>query len=507
MGTETRKTAREYLRVSKDRSGKAKSTTEQTAENAQHAEREGYELGAPYSDVGRSASRYAKREREDFGRLIADLENGTFGADVLVLWESSRGSRRLSEWARLLELLRERGITVYVTTYSRELDPREPRDMRTLQEDGVDSEYESAKTAKRTQRSRLAAATEGRPHGKVPLGYKRIYHPTTRELVAQIPDDDPHAEVTEPYAPWIRELFARLRAGHTLRAIAEDFAARGLRTPTTGKPYSATHLRALAVKGHTYAGLRTHTRDGKMTLSEGIWEPLVDRETFHAVVGRLSAPERRTSRPGSGVHLLSMIAVCDVCAGPMTVKTNHGKHVYQCAGNGPGTTAGHVIIDKADLDDFGQRAILEYLTSEKIAATLAERENRAADVQAVRDKIAELESEMDALADDLTIPARALSRRTTLLEAALEELRTEEREISTPSALRGLITPGPDAADQWGRMDMAAKRQTARIVLSPDYLGTLRITRAPWIGNAYRAKATADDRHRFDQGEDMAQSA
>lgn len=46
----------------------------------------------------------------------------------------------------------------------------------------------------------------------------------------------------------------------------------------------------------------------------------MDTETFHAVLAMLQAPERRTSRPGRARHLLSLIAVCDVCGGKLTAR-------------------------------------------------------------------------------------------------------------------------------------------------------------------------------------------
>ena len=38
-----------------------------------------------------------------FAGLLADLDADRFGAGVLVLWESSRGSRKVSEWCALIE--------------------------------------------------------------------------------------------------------------------------------------------------------------------------------------------------------------------------------------------------------------------------------------------------------------------------------------------------------------------------------------------------------------------
>ncbi len=63
-----------------------------------------------------SAPRYSTDVRDDFDRLMADLRGGEFGADVLVLWESSRGSQLVLEWVTMLDLLEQQGILVFVTT-------------------------------------------------------------------------------------------------------------------------------------------------------------------------------------------------------------------------------------------------------------------------------------------------------------------------------------------------------------------------------------------------------
>jgi DNA invertase Pin-like site-specific DNA recombinase len=96
-------TGREYLRVS---ARGERSIPEQHDDNTRAAEREDVTLGQAYEDQG-SASRYARRKRDDFDRLIDDLKNGQFGADLLWLWESSRGSRRVGEWVTLIELCEE----------------------------------------------------------------------------------------------------------------------------------------------------------------------------------------------------------------------------------------------------------------------------------------------------------------------------------------------------------------------------------------------------------------
>src|SRR5260370_4955963 len=93
-------TGREYLRVSQDRSGRARSVEEQHGDNLRAGQVHGFLInGEAYSDVSLSASRYATKVRGDFARLLAALEAAQFGPDVLLLWESSRRSRRVAQWA------------------------------------------------------------------------------------------------------------------------------------------------------------------------------------------------------------------------------------------------------------------------------------------------------------------------------------------------------------------------------------------------------------------------
>lgn len=115
-------TTREYLRVSTERYGEGKSPDQQHADNTVAATSRGWQLHPDsYRDDDRSASRYAKRDREDFKRLIEDLKADRFGAGIRILWESSRGSRRVSEWLLLVELCEERGILIFVTSNCREV--------------------------------------------------------------------------------------------------------------------------------------------------------------------------------------------------------------------------------------------------------------------------------------------------------------------------------------------------------------------------------------------------
>src|SRR5947207_4729017 len=95
-----------YVRLSRDPKGVSRSVAEQEAECRAICEREGWEVVRVFSDPNRSASRYAKRRREDYEAMLAAIDE----CEVIVCWESSRGQRGLGEYVRLRDLCAEHGV-------------------------------------------------------------------------------------------------------------------------------------------------------------------------------------------------------------------------------------------------------------------------------------------------------------------------------------------------------------------------------------------------------------
>ena len=472
---------REYLRVSYDRSGRERSQDEQHDDNARAASESGVTLRTPYREAGSaSASRYGRKVRDDFERLLGDLEAGRFGAAVLVLWESSRGSRKVGEWVTLIDLCEQQGVSIFVTTHGREYQPGNGRDRRSLLEDAVDSEYESSKTSSRAKRAAAHGAEAGRPHGPTPFGYQRTYDPFTRRLVAQ----EPHPL----NAQVVRELFAQLKAGVSLYAIAQEFEAKGYRNKK-GEAFTPPHLRTMALNP-AYAGIRAHN-PGKgpgghtrlttpgVESTPGTWDGLVSRADFLSVQAMLSDPTRTTApRPGGAKHLLSMIAKCDVCGTTLAVTTRvHESGEYQCR------KAGHIRCRKVELDTYAQEAILGYLGDPDNYEMLTAGEGQGdEELTRVRDDLGTARAELDDLRAQ--VAARKLSVASLVavepgLLALIGELEGRENELITPSALRGLIEPGTDVAQRWEQMPVSARRRVMRMLLSAEWLGELRIQPRP----------------------------
>ncbi len=59
-----------------------------------------------------------------------------------------------------------------------------------------------------------------------------------------------------------------------------------------------------------------------------------------------------------------------------------------------------------------------------------------------------------------------LARAEPTLLAEISKLEAREKELSTPSALRGLIEPGADVARRWETTPMSTRRQIARLLLT-----------------------------------------
>jgi site-specific DNA recombinase len=455
--------------------------SEQHDENGKAAARRGVSLGKPYTDNSVSASRYGTKARDGFTDLLADLEAGRFGADELWLWETSRGSRQVSEWVQIINACERAGVVVYITTHDRTYDPANGRDRRSLQEDAVDSEYESSKVSLRAKRAAAANAAEGLPHGPTPYGYQRVYDPHTRRLVRQEPHPDE--------APVVRELYDRLLMGHSLRSVALDFEARGIRTRTrgrdgqtvSGKPFSAQHLRAMVV-GPVYAGLRVHnpgktgSRHDLTGAVKGTWEPLVPEATYYAVRHMLMRPERKTTRPGRAKHLLTFIAKCAECGSPLSY-AGRSDGVYQCH------KKGCVRVSKTGLDELAETVILAHLTRPDVLNPLtAAAEDTDTQLQEVRTALTAARTELTELRAGVAVGRLSVANLTAIepaLVARVATLEERERELSTPSVLRGLITPGEEARGQWDVAPVSTRREIARILLTPEMFGEMQVTRRP----------------------------
>ncbi|WP_322778283.1 recombinase family protein [Frankia sp. Cas4] len=422
----------------------------------------GWDLAETYEDDGKSASRFATKTRDDWLRALADID--ACRLDVLWLWEPSRGDRKLTEWAGFLDLCRDRGVLLHIGSHGRTYEPANARDRRTLAEDGVDSEYESEKTSKRVRRALAANAVNGVPHGNVPYGYRRTYHPKSGILIGQEADPD--------QAPIVAEIAARVANSEPIITITKDLNTRGVPSPA-GRQWTRAVVRRIATHDR-YVARRTYQGQ----VFAGQWPALIDEATFAAARRVLSDPSRKTTRPGRQKWLLSYFATCGqtvnedgkvdphgtICGAALCAIPAHSHHStpgYRCS-----TTGGHVQVNQPGMDDLIEDLVCHRLAKPDIYELVAAPDDSV--ILTAREEATALKEQLngyyDAAARKELSPAGLIAMEQRLLPQ-LADAEHRAMTIAVPRALRDMITPGMSIADvhaRWKDRTIPAKRDILR---------------------------------------------
>lgn len=432
-----------YTRVSQDSRGAGRSVAEQEAECRTWADREGWDVEAVWCDNDISASKYSKKTRPGWKALTDRLERG--GIDVLIVWEPSRATRDRRVWAALAAICEEQGVRFGCN--GRVYDLEDPDDAFQLDLFFALATRESGATRKRVLRSTRAAAFEGRPHGRVPYGYRRTYREGRQgpELVAQVEHED--------QAPVVREVARRVMAGEALYAVAGDLNSRGVPAPR-GAAWEPTQLRRLCVNP-TYIGKRTHKGQ---VVGDGQWPAILDERTHYSCVGRLTDPARRSNVGRGARHLLSGLARCGTCDGPMVVQKNRGHLAYLCR-------QGFHVSRKQDLvDDLVEVVVIARLSRPDLLQVLAVDRGDDQAVQAAgeaQEKQARLEGFYDAAARGELTP-QALARIEAALLPEIASAQRRARPVVTSPLLQEVS--GPDAEARWAGLSLEQRREVIGIL-------------------------------------------
>jgi DNA invertase Pin-like site-specific DNA recombinase len=426
--------------------GKEKSIAEQVDLCTSDAREQGWAVVAIYRD-GTSASRYRRRDREEWARVVAAIQAREF--DVLVLWSSSRGDRDLTSWSGLLDACRSQAVLIRITDDERTYDVRRGGDWQALATQGVGNAVDSDKISTNVKRGLNASAKAGRPPmGPCPYGYRRTYDPATGELAGQEPDP--------ATAPIVRDMFAAAARSVPLSEIARDLNGRGIAPPgvtshrTGSRQWYRMRVRNILLNP-AYIGLRKHNGD---THPAG-WEPLVTPETFYAVARILNEPTRLAkARPGRQVHLLTYLAECSR-GHPLTARATY----YVCR-------VGCVNVRRDQLDELVEAAIVEALADPKVYRRLRQAgELSDKEAQAARNEVATLTARLKQWrksgAAGETSPA-SLAEIETDLTAQIDAARRRADAAALPPALRPFVEPGADVEARWNAATLQAKRDVIR---------------------------------------------
>lgn len=339
-----------YSRASDDSDETETSVTAQEGYGERWAAKHGITQVEKYTDNDRSASWFATKDRTDFERLLADIAAGKL--HIVWFWTISRSQRNLAVYVQLRDLCRRMNVRIVVK--NRLYDLNDPADLRALGAGAVEAEVQSVEISENVRLGLDLVATQGRPHGPATFGFKRIYDERGK-YVTQVPHEE--------QAPIVREIIERIAKGEHVAKLERDFDERGIPTPKGGKKWSRSVITSIA-SNPAYVGVRVH-RGQELKHPEPCWTPLVDEETFYAAQAVLTAPGRKTTKPGRARHLLSYLALCE-CGEKLQC------YWYKAGGRSYGCRKYHAAILADDLDDYVRLVIDEYLARPEVKTFLAQ---------------------------------------------------------------------------------------------------------------------------------------
>jgi DNA invertase Pin-like site-specific DNA recombinase len=446
-----------YQRVSR-RVGSAadreeeRSIEQQDAGNREACERRGWAVTAEYKDEGLSASRFAGAKggsnRKDYRQALADVKAGRI--DVLVMWESSRGSRELENWAHLLNACRVAGVLIHVTSHDRSYDLSVGRDWRSLAEDGVDSAYESEKLSMRIQRGKAAGRAAGRPQQAPAYGVQRIWDNSRRKFAWD--RDEPHPET----APVVAAIIRAVAAGYGYQAIAH--ALNGIADPPEGLLPGTLKVPVPSPKG----GLWTRTAVTSVAGRE-IYAGLgivTEAESLKARE-RLTDTGRKGERPHAARYRFSGAMHCGKCGGPVKGSVRKGIELYHCR-NGCtylNTEIADAFIDELAIERLSRPDAIDLFSRSDDEAVLAARTEAAKWRQKIADATVSFNEDR--------IEIEQLEAITKSCKPKAEAADKRAREAALPSPLAGLPGDREEVAERWAALTLSARKAAVR-ALMPD---------------------------------------
>lgn len=439
-----------YARVSRDRQER-RSIKEQLEASRRVCLQNGWAIVGEYSD-DISASQYAKKEREDWRKVLAAIEGGR--VDLLVVWEITRATRERMMWAVLIDACQQRNCFIVVdgSLY----DPNDPDDMAFLDFMFFQGVREVGMTRKRINRTHRNLAKEGRPVGKPPYGYRHLYDESTGRLIARV--------INEDEAQHVREAADRVcRFGHTPGVIVADFNRRGI-TNRKGEPWKPRSLQTL-LRSPAIAGKRVHRGE---IIHVGGWEPIISWEQWLRLQRALDDMQARGGgRADSTVkYMLSGIAVCGVCGGKMKPGLNNRISSYKCGGLYRGAPKVGCVARKRDvLDEHVTMLLVARMSMPDLLDLYVDRadEERLAKLEAELEELrAELE-EAYRLRREKRLSVRGLAEAEEDLLPRIAALEEETRPRVVEPLILELHHPDPEVVRRvWVSWDIQKKREALR---------------------------------------------
>jgi site-specific DNA recombinase len=260
----------------------------------------------------------------------------------------------------------------------------------------------------------------------------------------------------DPLLGRVRDAYQWLLDGVSLGQIARRWNDAGVYTPQGSHLWTGATVGSCLRKPRNTA-LRAHNDE---IVGEAIWPALVDRETWHAGLAIMKDPNRLSMRGDQ--RLLTGVALCGVCEGPVHVGGNKGYPVYRCA-----TTTGHFSRKAEPIDEYVSEVLIARLSLPDASDLFAPPEKGPNRSELVReaDRIRRKLDGLAALYEEGILTARGVRQSSERLKAQLADVDAKLAESSgIPKAARAIVRAS-DIGLAWGSLEVADRREIIRVLV------------------------------------------
>jgi len=412
------------------------------------AERRGWRVVDTFIDDDVSA--YKGKPRPQYRRMLNDMRAGV--VDAVVVWHLDRLHRHPKELEEFFEVCDAAGISALASvTGDTDLSTHDGRFLARIL--GAVARKESDDKSRRITRKHLEMAQAGRllKTGTRPFGYR---------------DDFRTIEPTEAAA--IREAAGRVLAGDSLRGIATDWNARGIRA-VRGGPWSQHVLRRMLLSARI-SGQRSYRGE---IVTVGDWEPIITPEQTARLRALLTDPARLTRRTVRRYLLSGGLLRCRLCEAVLVARPRaDGTRRYVCA-KGPGKPGcGGIAILAEPLEALIAGAVLYRLDTPELAAALAGAS--IPDDDAERTALARDRAQLEELARaygerQITLPEYLAARKP--IEARIEAAQRRITRATGTEAIALYIGDPGALRVAWQDLPLTRRRAIVAAVLDRAIVG------------------------------------
>lgn len=436
-----------------------------------------------------AVSRAEFKKRRGLPALLLAVEAGL--VDVVVMRDETRLGGDMIRTGLVIQQVIEAGASLryYFTDEVVHLDGATDRFLVAAR--NFAAELEREKISQRTHEHHMVKARRGLVVGGRCFGYDNVEAKDDQGRRVRV-----EYVINESQAEVIREVFRRYANGEGLRGIAKSLNERGVPSPSAGKRgtgswsggaiYEILHrerYRGVIVWNRyekTYRGgtkVRIERPEAEWLRMEAPHLRIVEDDVWDNVQARFhgrSEEARRRRRPGRPPrYLLTSLARCSVCGGPIGVANGRqGKapiKVYGCTYHrerGSTVCANSLRRPMEAVDEVVVAWIRRHvLTEDVVVAVLREVRLR------LRERAREGESELPQLAAEVRKREQEIKRLVDILasadtqpEAVLERISERENEVRSLKTRLEVLRTAPSVIDmEVQRIEAEARRRLANL--------------------------------------------